>query len=68
MAKKIKIELTQKQAEMLGIVWCSCGHRPNNHFQWGKKSCAHCDCKKYTQEIHLPDESKIKKEYYDQGF
>jgi hypothetical protein len=22
-------------------------HRHNNHFEWGKRSCAHCDCKQY---------------------
>lgn len=57
---KLTIEMTQEQAEMLGIVKCTCGHPPNNHFIHGKRSCAHCDCKKYEQRIVLPKPRKKK--------
>ncbi len=52
---KLHITITQKQAEGMGIVFCSCGHPPNNHFDHGKHSCAHCDCEKYTQTIQVYD-------------
>lgn len=53
--KKITIELTQIQAEKLGIVRCKCGHPPNNHFDHGKRPCAFCrDCCQYDQKIVLP--------------
>lgn len=53
-SKKISVEMTLAQALALGIVRCICGHRPNNHFDFRKKSCAHCDCKAYEQRIVLP--------------
>jgi hypothetical protein len=52
--KTIKLEVTQFQAEKLGIVRCRCGHPPNNHFDWDEKPCAHCECKCYVQVIILP--------------
>lgn len=54
MTKKIVLRLTQAQAAALGIVFCTCGHPPNNHFDWDKKPCAHCKCKRYKQVIRLP--------------
>lgn len=53
-APKIRVSLTQAQAEALGIVACRCGHRPNNHFDHGKRPCAFCKCKVYRQIIALP--------------
>jgi len=50
----VKINITQGQAEQLDIVFCKCGHRPNNHFSFDGKPCAHCTCKKYRQVIKLP--------------
>ena len=70
MAKKSKyitLKLTQDQAEALGIVWCVCGHRPNNHFSFDARPCAHCECKKYRQEIFLPPKKSPPTEPYDQG-
>jgi hypothetical protein len=52
--KMIRLVLTQKQAERLGIVRCECGHPPNNHFDHDKRPCAHCKCKEYRQVIKLP--------------
>lgn len=52
--KPIRLELTQEQAERLGIVFCKCGHRPNNHFDFGKRECARCACKSYRQTVRLP--------------
>jgi hypothetical protein len=58
--KKLTVKLTQKQAEMLGIVRCTCGHPINNHFDFSsngfKRPCAHCTCKAYTQIVCLPVE------------
>lgn len=53
----IRIDLTQSQAEQLGIVFCKCGHRPNNHFKFAKndRPCSQCDCKHYEQVIRLPE-------------
>lgn len=53
-AKKFVVELSRNQALKLDMLWCSCGHRPNNHFDHGDKPCAHCKCKKYEEEIYLP--------------
>lgn len=51
---KIVVTMTQNQAEKLGIVYCACGHRPNNHFSHDEKPCAHCPCTGYEQWIVLP--------------
>jgi hypothetical protein len=53
----IKIKLTQGQAEKLGIVFCKCGHPPNNHFDGGDNPCAHCRCHEYRQVISLPSKT-----------
>lgn len=52
--KKFKVEMTLDQALKLGIVFCACGHPPNNHFDHDHRPCAHCDCKHYVQQIRLP--------------
>lgn len=40
-----------KRLEELGLVFCTCGHPPNNHFSWGQRSCAHCPCKKFKRVL-----------------
>ena len=45
--KNITITMTEQDALELDLIICECGHRHNNHFEWGKRSCAHCDCKQY---------------------
>lgn len=53
------INITWEQAAKLNIVFCgNCGHRPNNHFQWDKKPCAHCKCQELKLEIFLPEEER----------
>lgn len=32
-----------------GLIGCDCGHPSNNHFSFGDRPCAHCDCKAYTE-------------------
>jgi hypothetical protein len=51
--KKITIEFTYRQALMLDLVVCVCGHRVNNHFEWDKRPCAHCKCKEYDEKIRV---------------
>jgi hypothetical protein len=52
----VRIDITQEQAEALGIVHCECGHPPSNHFRdQPKQRCAHCGCKAYQQRITLPE-------------
>lgn len=42
MRKKITIEFSMKEALELGLIVCrSCGWPPNNHFDFGKRICAH---------------------------
>lgn len=50
MAKKIRIEMTRKQAMEYGLLICECGWPKNNHFDFGKKVCAHTKaCKGYKE-------------------
>ena len=51
-------KFTRREALELDLLICKCGHRPNNHFNWNKKSCAHCECKEYME---LPAVGKIVK-------
>lgn len=41
--------MTREEALQQGLLICTCGHPPNNHFSFNKHSCAHCDCKQYTE-------------------
>lgn len=52
----MRIDMTEAQAEMLGIIKCSnCGMPPNNHFDGGKGACAHNkECRKFKRVIVLP--------------
>ena len=49
--KKITIEFTRRQALELDLLACKCGHRPNNHFDFRKRPCAHCNCKEYDEVV-----------------
>lgn len=56
------VRTTWAQAEALGIVYCStpgCGHRTNNHFDFGP--CAFCSCKKLRKHLELPGTTKVKR-------
>ena len=57
------LNLTWYQLEQLGLVYCNnadCGHPPNNHFDHGKKSCAHCKCRRFDRVIILPRRNRPK--------
>lgn len=48
--KTITIKFTMKDARSLGLLVCECGYPKNNHFDFGKKVCAHTDkCKGYKE-------------------
>lgn len=51
MEEIITIELTRKEAIQLGLLVCgTCGYPENNHFDFGKKPCAHdTNCKEYKE-------------------
>lgn len=60
--KKITVEMSRDQALALDLLWCRCGHRPNNHFEWDKKVCAHCPagkCQGYEEVILLPRVAEV---------
>ena len=44
---KTVLVLSIKEAIEFGLILCSCGHPPNNHFEHGTRPCAHCSCKEY---------------------
>ncbi len=54
----MRVEMTEEQARMLGIVHCAhCGWPPNNHFGNGERGgkCAHDpNCPGYKRKINLP--------------
>ena len=58
------VKLTLEQAEKLGIARCaSCGWPRNNHFDFGKKVCAHtkeCTGWKLTFSMGAPIRRKRK--------
>lgn len=44
------MEFTKKEAESLGLLTCECGYPKNNHFDFGKKVCAHTEnCTGYKE-------------------
>jgi len=53
--RKNVVALTREEALKLGIVFCTCGHPPNNHFMDQKgKPCAHCEkCQGYTETFSM---------------
>lgn len=50
------ITINRKQALKLDLLWCRCGHRPNNHFNHDGKPCARCNCLIYDETLILPKE------------
>lgn len=56
-----KLNLTWHQLEVIGVVFCRCGHPPNNHFRRDrKKPCALCRCQHLERELVLPTRSPPK--------
>lgn len=49
------IKLTREEALKYGLLSCKhCGLPPNNHFDWGKKLCAHKkDCPGYEEKARV---------------
>lgn len=41
--------MPRSSALSLGLLICLCKHRENNHFDFDKNPCAHCECKEYTE-------------------
>ncbi len=60
---EVRIEMTLKQARLLGLVVCAhCGLPPNNHWGDGERGgkCAHDPkCPGYEQKIRLPREDYV---------
>lgn len=56
---KLTITITQAQACRMGIVFCECGHPPNNHFTFDACPCAHCECKEYRQVLLAPPKDRF---------
>jgi hypothetical protein len=55
--KYVTIKMTRDDALKLGLLCCSCGHAPDNHYDDEVGSCFFCyDCKKYNEE---PKRGKI---------
>jgi hypothetical protein len=52
--QEFTITMTRAQALALGLLRCSCGHPPNNHFDFNERACAHCPCKRYDEHVMLP--------------
>ncbi len=47
------VELTRAEALSQGVIHCECGHPPNNHFDHGERSCAHCGCEKLRECVSI---------------
>lgn len=53
--------MTLQQALMLDLIFCkNCGYRPNNHFDFGERVCAHTKCTGYKEAIYLPEPKEEK--------
>lgn len=39
----VTIKMTKTEARSQGLLVCECGWPKNNHFDFGKKQCAHSD-------------------------
>jgi len=51
-AKTITVKFTRNEAKKLGLLICTCGYPENNHFDFGKKTCAHTsNCKGYKEVL-----------------
>jgi len=62
--------MSEKRALELGLIFCrNCPHPPNNHFDFGKKPCAHCKCIAFEMgsrdgvklSVHKPKKRKTKR-------
>lgn len=53
MAKRINVSFSREEALKLGLLVCAdCGYPPNNHFDFGKRTCAHDSrCKGYRETV-----------------
>lgn len=49
----ITIKMTRFQALSMDLLICKCGHRVNNHFDFKKNACAHCDCEEYVERARF---------------
>lgn len=46
----VTIKFTRREAHALGLLFCACGYPENNHFDFGKRLCAHTNrCKGYKE-------------------
>jgi hypothetical protein len=45
----VTIRFSRQRALELDLLWCECGHRPNNHYDLEDGGCAHCSCEKYRE-------------------
>lgn len=50
------VTLSRQQALRMGLLYCKCGHPPNNHFDHGDMPCAHCKCTAYDERL-VPDDT-----------
>lgn len=50
----LTIKFTRREAQSLGILVCECGYPENNHFDFGKRLCAHSNsCKGYREKLKV---------------
>lgn len=61
--KYYHFRMTKEQAMALGLLTCTCGHPENNHFEHGKRPCAHCECEKYIEVARESAGIRIKESY-----
>lgn len=48
----VTIRFTRIEAKALGLFICECGYPENNHFDFGKRLCAHSSkCTGYKERI-----------------
>lgn len=47
--KLVTLTMPRKRALELDLLFCICGHRVNNHFDFGTHKCAHCPCGSYRE-------------------
>lgn len=50
MPKHVTIRMLRQDALELGLLFCVCGHPPNNHYDEHDGGCAHCECERYVEE------------------
>jgi len=57
--EQIQFVMTRAQAQALGILKCACGHPENNHFNYGVRPCAHCNCNEFREKQSLPKVNNV---------